>query len=149
VLDYGVRLRQRYPEAKIGLLQLLPSLPPELLEFGGAEDPDRERRLDAHLKSRQHEWLAQAEATAQLSLEAAAATLREAGVPAASLEQRCMEPSVLPHSASALADDILQLARAHEYGTIVVHRGLETATGEDLAAMLEMDGDDIVVCLVE
>src|SRR5258706_5502111 len=40
VLEYGVRLRHRCPDARIGLLQLLASLPPELLEFGGAEDPD-------------------------------------------------------------------------------------------------------------
>jgi len=61
VLEYGVRLSHRSPDARIGLLQLLASLPPELLEFGGAEDPDRERRLDAQLKSRQHEWMGQAE----------------------------------------------------------------------------------------
>ena len=149
MLEYGVHLRHRCPDARIGLLQLLASLPPELLEFGGAEDPDRERRLDAQLKSRQHEWMGQAETAARRSLGRAAATLRDAGVPAAALEQRCMGPSLRPHSANALAAEILQLARSQRYETIVVHRGLETATGEDLAAVLARGSDGIVLCLVE
>ena len=36
----------------------LPPLPSELLEFGGAEDPYKERQLSSRLKAEQQQWIA-------------------------------------------------------------------------------------------
>ena len=45
------------------LLHVLPPIPPELLEFGGSENPQTEQRLDAELKKDQAQWIEQAKQT--------------------------------------------------------------------------------------
>ncbi len=50
----------------------LPPLPPMLMEFGGAENPDKERRLDAQLKTEQQQWIAAARKKAEPALKWAA-----------------------------------------------------------------------------
>ena len=56
---------------RLVLLHALPPIPPELLEFGGAEDPEAERRLDAELKKEQAQWLDKAKKSANPILEKA------------------------------------------------------------------------------
>ena len=89
-------------------LDFLLPLPSELLEFGGAEDPDQERQLDAQLKTEQQQWIAAARKRAQPSLKWACTTLRRAGLPAGSLTTHFSDPFREQNTAS---DEILALAR--------------------------------------
>jgi hypothetical protein len=88
---------------RICLVQVLPPLPPELQEHGGAEDPAKEARLEAQLKAEQHHWISAAKKTAQKGLDQARATLRKTGISAGTLQALFSEPGEGPGA----ADDIL------------------------------------------
>ena len=148
LIERGVRVWKADGGGTVRVLYLLPSLPPELLEFGGAENPAVERAMDAELKDRQDAWAAERDARARAALERAAADLRRAGIPPDAIELEHSEATLSPHSAEALADDILRLATADGRRTVVVRRGRETSTGEDVAAALAARERDITVSLV-
>jgi nucleotide-binding universal stress UspA family protein len=149
VIDYAIRAAAHRRGVRVGVLCLLPHLPPELLEFGGAEDPGQEAELDAELKERQRRWTERAQAKARPALDRVGAALRSAGVPAGSIERRFTEAGVRPHPADALADEILDVARRRRYGTVVVGRGQETSTGEDLGSALAARATGVTLCLVK
>jgi Universal stress protein family len=56
-VEYVARVLSGRRGFKLCLAHFLPPLPPILLEFGGAEDPAKERRLDAELKTEQQQWI--------------------------------------------------------------------------------------------
>ncbi len=91
---------------------------PRLLEFHGAEDPSAEQRLDARLKHKQQQWMADAKKKAQRALGMATATLRRGGVSARALDIQCSEGV----EGRTAAERILELARTSRCGTVVVGR---------------------------
>ncbi|MCA9500613.1 MAG: universal stress protein, partial [Nitrospira sp.] len=64
----------------IVLFHILPPIPPELLEFGGAEDPATEQKLDETLKREQAQWIDNAKKAAEPILENAKTILYRLGV---------------------------------------------------------------------
>jgi nucleotide-binding universal stress UspA family protein len=133
------------------LAYFLPPLPSELLEFGGAEDPDKERKLDARLKTEQQQWIAVARKEARPALHRASTELRNAGLPARSLTTHFSDPFRGQNSTS---EEILELARTNKCRTIVVGRQflpwLRRLTGEkDLAEKLVQQGKGLTLWIVE
>src|SRR5580700_2625338 len=76
----------------ICLVHILPPLPPRLLEHGGAEDPAKEARLEADLKSEQRRWTSDAKKKLQKVLDKARAILQKAGTPAGAIQTLFCEP---------------------------------------------------------
>ena len=136
---------------QVCLAHFLSPLPSELLEFGGAEDPDQERQLDAQLKTEQQQWIAAARKEAQPSLKWACTTLRRAGLPASSLTTHFSDPFREQNTAS---DEILALARTNKCRTIVVGRQSlpwlsRFTAGKDLAEKLVQQGKGFTLWIVE
>ncbi len=149
VVSYAVNLLDRRRGARACLLCLLPNLPPNLLEFGGAENPRREHQLDNQLKQRQAEWVDAMKRKTQPALQRATTTLRAAGLPTGNLRIRFSEPGAYPTAIDELVEDILALARAGRYGTVVVRRTSQMRAQGDLLAALVERGTAVTVCLVK
>lgn len=133
------------------LAHFLSQLPPEMLEFGGAEDPEREQQLDRQLKTEQQRWIATARKRAQRSLNWACARLRNAGLPASSLTTQFSDPLRVQNSVS---EEILELARINKCRTIVVGRRSlswlrRLTAGKDLAEQLVQQGSGFTLWIVE
>jgi len=93
-----------------------------LLEFGGAEDPDKERQLDTQLQTEQQQWIAATRKEALPALNWACSKLRGTGLPASSLTTHFSDPLREQNSA---CEEILELARRNKCRTIVMgHRSL-------------------------
>lgn len=103
-------------ERRIVLLHVLPPIPPELLEFGGAEDPEEERKLDEALKQEQEKWIKQATQAAAPLMENAKAILQRAGFPAAQVSPICVEAIHRPD----IVRELIETAEKERCGTIVV-----------------------------
>jgi nucleotide-binding universal stress UspA family protein len=95
-----------------------PPVPPPLLEFRGAENPDEEERLDEQLKERRDRWTAKAEEAAQLVFARARVRLRKSGVAPSAVETEF----VASGSGRETGDDMLKLARVNRCNTVVVGR---------------------------
>src|ERR1035441_5670316 len=79
-VDYVIRMIGCQRGFHVYLLHLLPPLPAELLEFGGAEDPQEERKLQAELHRDQQTWIASVKDPAKPVLSYAIDALRQAGL---------------------------------------------------------------------
>ncbi|MEJ2231634.1 MAG: universal stress protein, partial [Nitrospirales bacterium] len=67
-------------DCHVVLFHVLPPIPPELLEFGGAEDPEKEQKLDQTLKKEQAQWIEDAKKAAEPMLDNAKTILYRIGV---------------------------------------------------------------------
>jgi nucleotide-binding universal stress UspA family protein len=134
---------------RIHLLYLLPPLPPELLEFGGAEDPHREEVLDAELRHGQEKWIASARASAEPVLNEAAMSLRKAGVTGHSICREFSYPTE-PHEA---ARTILEQAQAKKCCTVVIghkaHSWFRKIASGDIAERVLQLATDISLWIVQ
>jgi nucleotide-binding universal stress UspA family protein len=81
-VTYVGRLMRGRPDAHVRLFHVLPPTPPEVLESGGTEDPNREERLSAELRRARLQWTEQAERAVRPSLEAASQILVKHGLDA-------------------------------------------------------------------
>lgn|SRR6185437_52837 len=136
---------------QVCLAHFLSPLPPRLLEFGGAENPQMERQLDTQLKTEQQQWVTTARKKAQPTLNRACARLRRAGLPASSLTTQFSDPV---REQNNVSKDILELARLNKCHTIVVGRRslpwLQRLTaGKDLAEKLVQQGTGFTLWIVE
>lgn len=122
-VDYVAMMIGRRRGFRVYLFHILPSYPPELLEHGGSENPDLEERIEAEMRSKQAEWLEEAERASQLMLDKAKAILHDAGVPTRSIATQFY----VPIRGENLVSDILLQAKADDCDTIVV--GRETFSG--------------------
>jgi nucleotide-binding universal stress UspA family protein len=91
-VDYVTRMLGCHRGVHVYLLHLLPPLPAELLEFGGAEDPRQEQQLQAELQREQQDWIASVKAPARQVLDDAVATLRDAGLFTYEIELASSDP---------------------------------------------------------
>jgi nucleotide-binding universal stress UspA family protein len=103
---------------RICIFHVLPSIPPKLLEFGGAEDPQKEGMLSEELKSTQAQWIENAKAAAQSSLKDAQAIF---------LDHRLSPHQINTSFSSSIhkpdvVREILEAATQWQCGTIVVGR---------------------------
>jgi len=150
-VEYVARVLARQRGFQACLAHFLTPLPPKLLEFGGAEDPDKERQLDTQLKTEQQQRIAAARKEAQPALNWACSKLRGAGLPASSLTTQFSDPLREQNSAS---EEILELARINKCRTIVVGRRSlpwlrRLTAGKDLAEKLVQQGKGVTLWIVE
>lgn len=100
------------------LLHVLPPIPPELLEFGGSEDPDKERQLGEVLKKEQAQWIDNAKKAAQPTLERAKSVLYQVGVAPETVSTLFSESIHQPN----IVREVIEEAQKQDCGTIVVGR---------------------------
>ena len=91
-------------------------MPPELLEFGGRENPAAEEHTEAALHSVQATWLEQVKQAAQSVFARALTRLWQAAVPESAVATQIAPPV----SGEALDTTILEAARQAQYDTVVV-----------------------------
>ena len=103
---------------RIVLGYVLPSLPTELLEFGGAENPEKEEKLGKELKGEQKRWLSVARRKAREVFRGAHMVLRRAGVPGSVVKTTTI---YLPEGQDPV-DKLLEVAALHRCHTIVIGR---------------------------
>ena len=115
---------------------VLPPLPTELLEFGGAENPEKEEKLGKELKGEQKRWLSVARRKARDVFRGAHMVLRRAGVPGSVMKTTTI---YLPEGQDPV-DKLLEMAAVHRCHTIVIGRHhvsrFQELFGGDLAEKL-------------
>lgn len=100
------------------LFHVLPPIPPDLLEFGGAEDPATEQTLDQALKQEQAQWIENAKKAAEPILENAKTILYRIGVLPAMVSVVFSQSIHRPD----IVGELIETARKQACGTIVVGR---------------------------
>lgn len=150
-VEYVARVLGHRRGFQLCLVHFLPPLPPRLLEFGGAGNPVKERRLEAEIRAEQQQWIRAAEKQAEPMLKWARTRLRKAGLPASSLTILFSDPASEQDSASA---EILGLARRRKCSTIVVGRRFvswfyRVTSATDLAEKLVQEGEHLTLWVVE
>ena len=135
-LQYVGALAGEQERFRICLGYVLPFLPAELLEFGGAEDPKKEVVLGRQLKQEQKHWLSVARREARNVLQKAQSILRHANVARTALKTALL---FLPEGQDPV-DAIVKTAAAHQCHTIVIAKRpvsrLQELFGGDLAEKL-------------
>ncbi|HEU5401591.1 MAG TPA: universal stress protein [Terriglobales bacterium] len=132
-IEYTGDLLRRRQGFQFHLLHLLPPLPPELLEFGGSEDPRKEQALENELRRDQQQWIASARKSAQPSVEHAVGLLRKAGIAHRTILCEFSYPTE-PRDA---ARTVLEHAQARKCHTVIVghkaHSWFREIASADLA----------------
>jgi nucleotide-binding universal stress UspA family protein len=124
-------------------------LPPELLESGGSELPEREEQIEANLRSEQRRWTAAVDKKATLALRGARTLLQRAGVAAARIHT-CVSS---PLDARRTVDELLLLARDADCRTVVVghraHTWFRGLGGGHLAEQLVRSAKGLAVWVID
>lgn len=130
---------------RVCIAYILPELPPRFLENGGAGDPGAEDRLAASLHAERRQWIAQHKREARRVIDEAIKSLRTAGLTSNALDVRFCGP--VTHS--AVADELLRLARARRCRTVVLGRHrrswLSHLFAEDLREELARRAEGIAI----
>ena len=117
-VEYIARFVGRRSGFHIYLVHVLPPLPDELLEHGGAENPGKESRIGASLRAQQHKWISDAKKSAKPCLKKANAVLQRAGIPKGAIRALFCEVGENQDA----ADTILSGAREFKCHTIIIGR---------------------------
>ncbi len=148
-VDYVIRMIGCQRGFHVYLLHLLPPLPAELLEFGGAEDPQEERKLQAELHRDQHAWIASVKEPARPALSYAIGALRDAGLFTYEIELASSDPWDDRDATVA----ILNQAREKHCHTIVVgyesHPRFRDLAGARLTDRLLRNANEITIWVVQ
>jgi nucleotide-binding universal stress UspA family protein len=140
-LEYVAQVASRRRDFQICLAHALPSPPPELVEFRGAEK--------TRLRAYKRRWISVVEMTEQRALDRANAVLRRGGIAEKTIEAHyCNLVDV-----SRATDEILELARLRRCDTMVTGRGSLSWLGElihgDPAEELVHKGKGFTIWVVE
>lgn len=148
-LDYVGRVLRGHRKFAIILLDLLPPLPPELLEFGGAENPRKEQKLEAELHGDQQAWIRSARNSAKSFLASAIQQLHKAGVPRDAIHLAFSHPARDRDAATT----VLEHARGKRCHTVVIghasHSWFRELAGGHLAEHLLRRGKGVAVWVVQ
>jgi nucleotide-binding universal stress UspA family protein len=140
-LEYVAQLASRRRDFRICLAHALPSPPPELVEFRGAEK--------ARLRAYKRRWISVVEMAEQQALDRANTVLRRSGLAAGSIEAHYCNLV----DASRATQEILGLARSRKCDTVVIGRKSLSWLGElihgDPAEELVRQGKGFTVWVVE
>lgn len=117
-VSYVSQILRGRTDVHVRLLHVLPPIPPEFLEFGGAEHPQIEQRLSGELRQNQAQWIETAKRNAQASLDKAMAVLIEGGLSPNEVSTSFASPIHRPD----VAHEILKAAQTWECGTLIVGR---------------------------
>ena len=134
---------------RVCLLHALPPLPRELLEFGGASDPQQEEHEEARIKAEQSRWVEAVGHAAEPVFTRAKGILHEAHVPMDAVETQITETV----NSQDTVLDILEAARAQQWGTVVVGResfhGLKALLTSHVGDTLIRQAQGLTVWVVE
>ena len=134
---------------RIRLFHVLQPMPPQLLEFGGSENPQEEEKLEEKQKNAQAEWQRKAEQDAQAGFLRARAILAKGRIPSKSVETQTL---CCPGDEN-LADDIISEALTNKCGTVVVGRHffswLDRIFSYHVADKLIRKGEGLAIWVVE
>ena len=148
-VNYVAKMIGRRRGFHVCLLYLLPPLPPELLEFGGAENPRTEKKLVVELRRDQQVWIASAKDSARPMLDDAIKVLREAGISRRAIDFECTDP--MDDRGATVA--VLGQAQAKQCHTIVIghesHFWFHELSGDHLAEHLLRDASEITIWVVQ
>jgi len=140
-LEYVAHVASRRRDFRICLAHALPSPPPELVEFRGAEK--------ARLRAYKRRWISVVEMTEQRALNRANEVLRRGGVAEKAIEAHYCNLV----DASRATQEILSLARLRNCDTVVIGRDSLTWLGElihgDPAEELVEQGKGFTIWVVE
>ena len=140
-LDYVAHVAFRHRDFRICLAHALPSPPPELVEFRGAEK--------VRLRAYKRRWISVVEMTEQCVLNRANAVLRRGGVAEKAIEAHYCN---LVDTTRA-TQEILSLARSRKCDTVVIGRDSLSWLGElihgDPAEELVRQGKGFTIWVVE
>ena len=149
VLRYVARLASGGSPVEIRLAHLVPRLPPALLETGGAEQPEREERIEAELRAEQQASSAASRRAANRVLRAARLALERAGVRGDRI-RTCLSS---PLDDGSTVDTVLSLAHHAGCRTIVIghraHGRLQGLAGGHLAEQLIRKADGQAVWVID
>jgi nucleotide-binding universal stress UspA family protein len=147
-VTYVAQMLNGMEDCKIVLFHVPTSMPPQLLEFGGAENPVREQRAEAELSAAQATLAAAVESAAQPIFERAKTRLCEAHI----ADQAITTELFLPPGERSLDTSILGAARLHGCSTVVVGRQASSWLGEffqgHVADKLIEQADDLALWIV-
>lgn len=148
-VGYVAKMIGRRRHFHVYLLHLLPPLPPQLLEFGGAENPRKEERLTVELRRDQKAWIASARDSVRPVLEDAIKALRKAGLSTREIALECSDPM----GGRDATGTVLGQARARRCHTIVIghesHSWFRELVGGHLAEHLLRHASGITVWVVQ
>ena len=140
-LEYVAHVASRRRDFRICLAHALPSPPPELVEFRGAEK--------ARLRAYKRRWISVVEMTEQRALDRANAVLRRGGVAVEAIEAHYCNLV----DAIRVTQEILSLARSRKCDTLVIGRDSLSWLGElihgDPAEELVRQGKGFTIWVVE
>jgi nucleotide-binding universal stress UspA family protein len=140
-LEYVAHVASRRRDFRICLAHALPSPPPELVEFRGAEK--------ARLRAYKRRWISVVEMTEQRALDRANAVLRRGGVAEKAIEAHYCNLV----DATRATREILSLARSRNCDTVVIGRDSLSWLGElihgDPAEELVRQGKGFTIWVVE
>ena len=149
VLQYVGRILRACDRGNVHLAYIASHVPPELLESGGAEAPEREEQVEADLRSAQSQWMDVNDTQPERSLRSARAALQRAGVTAARIHS-CVSS---PLDGRTTATEVLLLARDQQCRTIVVghraHTWFSGLGGGHLAEQLVRSADGVAIWVVD
>jgi len=135
VLRYLGQLAAAGGHTEFHLAYIASRVPAELLETGGAENPDREEQLQSDLHRQQQTWMAGTDKKAWRILRIARSSLHNAGVEKQRIHA-CVSSSLDTREA---ADEVLLLAQDQDCDTVIVGRTAQSwvrALGGGLAEQL-------------
>jgi nucleotide-binding universal stress UspA family protein len=115
-LAYVAELLDGRRDIRVLLLHVPRGVPPELLEFGGSENPAQEETAEAALQGDRTDWIERERLAAAPMFERARALLREASVP----EEVVDTDIVASNPNESLDSAILEIAHEKHCGTVVV-----------------------------
>jgi nucleotide-binding universal stress UspA family protein len=140
-LEYVAQVASRRRDFRVCLAHTLPSPPPELVEFRGAEK-DR-------IRAYKRRWISVVEMTEQRALDRANAVLRRGGIAEKAIEAHYCNLV----DASRATNEILGLARLRKCDTVVIGRKSLSWLGElihgDPAEELVRQGKGFTIWVVE
>jgi nucleotide-binding universal stress UspA family protein len=117
-VSYVAQILDGRREFEVVLFHMPASIPPQLLEFGGAEDPAQEQRAQAKLGTARATWMREVASAAQPIFARAKTRLHQAHIAAEAVKTELF----IPPAEQSLEAGILETARTHECGTVVVGR---------------------------
>ncbi len=117
-VSYVAKMVQGHEAVHVCLFHVLPPIPPRLLEFGGTEDPQKEEKLSAQLKTAQTEWIEKAKDAVRGTLNRAQAILEDHGIPQARISTHYSSTIHKPD----VVQEVLDAAKQSHCGTVVVGR---------------------------